>query len=92
MGVGIPADRPKGTWSRVHGWKRLKMYRSTDLGLRHHFWWLFGQKEFWLQRVEILHVAREGACGVWWQWVFHISVDLDLLDLILVLVFQMELR
>jgi hypothetical protein len=45
----------------MYGMKRLKMHRSIDLGLRHHFWWLFGRKEFqwWhVGLVEIMPVVR----------------------------------
>jgi len=43
------------------------MHRSTNLGQRHHFWWLFGRKEFWWWHMEILPVARGGACNGWGQ-------------------------
>jgi hypothetical protein len=38
------ATSSRGVWWRVESQNWLRLQRSTDPGLRHHFWWLFWPK------------------------------------------------
>jgi hypothetical protein len=60
---GQMATNSRGAWWRVESHNWLRLQRSTDPGLRHHFWWLF-----WPRGVTVVAQLARAATAGGAQW------------------------
>jgi hypothetical protein len=70
---GQMATTSRGVWWRVESQNWLRLQRSIDPGLRHHFWWLF-----WPRGVTVVAQLARAATAKGAQWADDSGPSTDL--------------